>query len=103
MAYLGTILRVRNASRTCMNMIATGQRAIMVRTPIKEFIHMAAPVDETYRPEKETLCKSFSNLKIKLCIKIIAQSVLTSAKLKLPFDQRTIERMVKTNFNSANW
>jgi len=62
MAYLGIIFRVRKASRTCMNMIATGQRAIMVRTPTNEFIHMAPPLAETYRPEKETLSKFINKI-----------------------------------------
>lgn len=44
MAYFGMILSVFSVVLRCINMMATGHRAMMVKTPTKGLIHMAAPV-----------------------------------------------------------
>lgn len=43
MAYLGMILIERRVTLRCMNMIATGHRAMIVKMPTNGLIHMAAP------------------------------------------------------------
>lgn len=41
MAYLGMILTLRSVLHVFMNMMATGQREMMVRTPINGLIQLA--------------------------------------------------------------
>lgn len=43
MAYLGMILIVRRATLRCMNVIATGHRAMIVKMPMNGLIHIADP------------------------------------------------------------
>lgn len=49
MAYFGTILSVLSVAFRCMNMMATGHSATMVRMPTKGLIHMAEPVIFTWK------------------------------------------------------
>lgn len=48
MAYLGMILRLRRVVLRCMNMMATGHRAMMVRTPTNGLIQIAEPVMDNW-------------------------------------------------------
>lgn len=119
MAYLGTIFRVRRAVFKCMNVMATGHRAMIVKMPTNGFIHIVAPVipncnvNAHGRVSKSEKVKerSLKNVQIQTDIFQSIYTIysaspchqLTSARSKVPLVQRTIERMVKTIFRRANW
>lgn len=52
MAYFGMILSVFSVVLRCMNMMATGHRAMMVKMPTKGLIHMAEPVMLSWKGQR---------------------------------------------------